>query len=745
MRIENALSRISRFTMLASLLFAFMGTVTDAQPNLNFKRTAVNWPTIELYFMVGCDGNPAYNMAKQDFRIFENDVEVTNFTLWCPDPMLRCAISVSMVFDASGSMSTARNAGAKQAGNAFVDLMDGIADEATVMWYSSYVTVYQQMTTNKPMLYTAIDALPAGGATAWRDGAYAGILELINDGVNQCRAVILMTDGGDNASSRTFAEIVSLANRHRIRVFTVGLGSGLDVSDLENLALLTGGRYYQTPNASQLAAIYAEIWTIITQGFQECIITYERDCADGGMRTVELQLENFCGGTDVKTKTYLAPRDSTTYSNLYMELGRASGKGNTDITIPLNLITPVNGEMFFPFEYTLQYDSQCVQFKSVVAPPGSLLEGSKIDVVPAANGTLIRVSDGKVLNGNGKLMDLTFTASDPLDTVCCEIEGIDPKFDQGCFTPIIDPGEICISPRVPVVTCLIDGPLELTWQVDTREYAPNPFPVTMRISNDGDKEAQNVQFRIVYDTNDVQLVSPLSDVQAGLTKDLFGGGFNMEAIWQVAATERTDTVSTEICIVASFDNHEDVVCCLQVTIPPTGPKLECGIDIPDIVFDTGNDIYIPMPFPVTATVTNTGGMSTEGVYATLHPVGDLSLVPGEAAIRVLDPVRLSPQEQGTAQWLLEHPLSTVERQYTLQVWVRTNNADSVLCEENVIIPAICDPFDIELTAEGPLVFCEGDSVTLDAGSGYATYRWSSGESTRSIEVWASGVYSVTVS
>jgi hypothetical protein len=51
------------------------------------------------------------------------------------------------------------------------------------------------------------------------------------------------------------------------------------------------------------------------------MITYQRDCADGGMRTVELQLRDFCGGSDVKTKTYRAPLDSTTFSNLYMELG----------------------------------------------------------------------------------------------------------------------------------------------------------------------------------------------------------------------------------------------------------------------------------------------------------------------------------------------------------------------------------------------------------------------------------------
>jgi len=40
--------------------------------------------------------------------------------------------------------------------------------------------------------------------------------------------------------------------------------------------------------------------------------------------------------------------------------------------------------------------------------------------------------------------------------------------------------------------------------------------------------------------------------------------------------------------------------------------------------------------------------------------------------------------------------------------------------------------------------CEGETVTLDAGGGYASYQWSSGETTRSIVVSTAGSYSVEV-
>jgi hypothetical protein len=44
-----------------------------------------------------------------------------------------------------------------------------------------------------------------------------------------------------------------------------------------------------------------------------------------------------------------------------------------------------------------------------------------------------------------------------------------------------------------------------------------------------------------------------------------------------------------------------------------------------------------------------------------------------------------------------------------------------------------------ITANGPLSFCDGGSVTLDAGAGYTAYSWSSGKSTQSISPGDGGV------
>ncbi len=59
--------------------------------------------------------------------------------------------------------------------------------------------------------------------------------------------------------------------------------------------------------------------------------------------------------------------------------------------------------------------------------------------------------------------------------------------------------------------------------------------------------------------------------------------------------------------------------------------------------------------------------------------------------------------------------------------------------------AILIPAQPTVTATGPVTFCEGDSVILDAGSGYASYLWSDGSTTQKITVKTTDSLTVVVS
>ncbi|MCO5259378.1 MAG: T9SS type A sorting domain-containing protein [Crocinitomicaceae bacterium] len=54
-------------------------------------------------------------------------------------------------------------------------------------------------------------------------------------------------------------------------------------------------------------------------------------------------------------------------------------------------------------------------------------------------------------------------------------------------------------------------------------------------------------------------------------------------------------------------------------------------------------------------------------------------------------------------------------------------------------------YNANITANGPVTFCDGGSVTLTAASGNISYNWSTGQSTQSITVASSGTFVVNVS
>ncbi|MBR9976406.1 MAG: T9SS type A sorting domain-containing protein, partial [Bacteroidetes bacterium] len=84
----------------------------------------------------------------------------------------------------------------------------------------------------------------------------------------------------------------------------------------------------------------------------------------------------------------------------------------------------------------------------------------------------------------------------------------------------------------------------------------------------------------------------------------------------------------------------------------------------------------------------------------------------------------------------------LRRQYVVEAWAFSPGADSTRCEVVVTIPALdVLDFRVVLQRSGPLEFCEGESVTLDPGTGYDRYEWSNGDSTRLLTVRASGTYS----
>ena len=438
---------------LLLIVFLLFSGAAFAQPQLNFKRIVNNWPWIELYFTVTCNGQQASFVDKRVFNVRENVLNVGDFELWCPDLTMDCTISTALVFDASARMSGSKRTGAIAAGNAFLDFM-ARDDEATLVWFSSAVTIAQGMTSYSDLLHNAMNSIPASGTSLLWDGIYFGLLEVVNNGVNPCRSVIVLTDGIDNSSSHTPEEIVALANRNRIRVVAVSLDTNVNMDQLRNIVDQTGGRWYETQDPSRLKGIYEELFPFLLYGIYDCVITYRTECMDGGNRTVDLSLVNFCNGQDTKTKTYKAPKDTSTFQPLRFGIAKRDARANTDVTVPLELRDSFSNEMLNASTFAVQFDTSLLDFNSITIPPGSALEGVPISVNEHGDTIIIRTLDKKLVDvhtASATLFEMSFTAadSDRKDTVCTPLRLLRWFFEAGCFRPVLADGEVCILPKQP--------------------------------------------------------------------------------------------------------------------------------------------------------------------------------------------------------------------------------------------------------------------------------------------------------
>jgi Ca-activated chloride channel family protein len=116
----------------------------------------------------------------------------------------------------------------------------------------------------------------AGDATAIGDAIGLAVKNLRDRPANS-RAIILLTDGGDNASTVPPLEAAKLAAQYGIKIFTIGVGSDgpvpipdqngnivmaqmdLDEGLLKKIADMTGGTYFRAADTKALQNSYGEI------------------------------------------------------------------------------------------------------------------------------------------------------------------------------------------------------------------------------------------------------------------------------------------------------------------------------------------------------------------------------------------------------------------------------------------------------------------------------------------------------
>ncbi|RZN39078.1 MAG: VWA domain-containing protein [Methanosarcinales archaeon] len=103
---------------------------------------------------------------------------------------------------------------------------------------------------------SSINSLTADGMTAIDEGLHEA-----NDALTDYEngTIILMTDGIDNVGYHSMIAEAERAASRNTTIFTVGFGSTIDNRTLEQIAHITGGKYYPAQNASDLENIFVGI------------------------------------------------------------------------------------------------------------------------------------------------------------------------------------------------------------------------------------------------------------------------------------------------------------------------------------------------------------------------------------------------------------------------------------------------------------------------------------------------------
>lgn len=213
---------------------------------------------VELYTtVIESNGRLAGDLRIEDFEVREDDrpQKIEKFEL-----VENLPIQVGIVIDTSGSMVQSLGE-AQSAATSFLEAMIGPGDRCFALSFSEKPLLLMQRTSDVGAVAEQLEKLSAIGPTALHDAVVTSLYYF--RGVRGRRALVLLSDGEDTASSLPFKDALEYARRSGVAVYSIGLRIGkFDMgvrNKLDTLAKETGGRAIFIENATDLQTAYAEI------------------------------------------------------------------------------------------------------------------------------------------------------------------------------------------------------------------------------------------------------------------------------------------------------------------------------------------------------------------------------------------------------------------------------------------------------------------------------------------------------
>ena len=207
-------------------------------------------------------GRYVSGLNKNAFTIFDNNQEQEISFFSDSD----APVSVGVLFDVSGSMSGDKIQRARLALKKFINISHP-SDEYFLIGFNNRAQLLLDRTRDGDAVLQKLTLVEPSKNTALYDAVYLG-LERVTRGIHQKKALLIISDGQDNASRYNFGEVRRLMKESDVVTYAVGIvGAGefgtmegmRGQAFLDELTSVTGGKSFYPNGGPEMDEIFERI------------------------------------------------------------------------------------------------------------------------------------------------------------------------------------------------------------------------------------------------------------------------------------------------------------------------------------------------------------------------------------------------------------------------------------------------------------------------------------------------------
>ena len=262
--------RTAALAVFVGVILTTAGLQAQQQSGRLTFRTGVEMVTINAVVR-DHKGRIVPNLTRGDFELLDNGrpQKIADFR------SDRAPITVALLFDTSGSMQVAsKRQAARMAADQFLTWLEPGRDEVGVFTFDSSLRELQVFTRDDSLVRASFSHVEEPfGMTSLRDSIAETARRVAARGGSH-RAVVVLTDGVDNNSRLTPAEVSGIASAIDVPIYVLAVVSPLDhvgqstsvvdskaapTGNLVDLAQWTGGNMFMSSSPAQSSVAVREI------------------------------------------------------------------------------------------------------------------------------------------------------------------------------------------------------------------------------------------------------------------------------------------------------------------------------------------------------------------------------------------------------------------------------------------------------------------------------------------------------